>query len=190
VVTAVDAAPEMVRQLTAHHPTIDARVMDAHRLDFADATFDLVVSGFVMHLLADPVAASAEVRRVLAPGGRFAFSWPGESTSDARWAFLPALNHEFAAYAQRERGNGNDADGPDLLAAYSDVTTTAAEVHLPIADAGTYWAWACSHGSRAFIDALPGDRREEYRTRLLTEVARLDPLTIDRGAEFWQGRKP
>ncbi|NUR69652.1 MAG: methyltransferase domain-containing protein [Hamadaea sp.] len=189
-VMAVDAAPGMVRELTTRHPEIDAQVMDAHRLDFADASFDLVVSGFVVHLLADSVAAAAEVHRVLAPGGRFAFSWPGPSSGDDRWAFARDLNREYTAYAQRERNNGNDDEAEDILAGFVEVSSTTAEVSLPIPDADTYWAWACSHGSRAFIDALPEDRRAEYRARLSAGVARLDPMTIDRGAEFWQARKP
>jgi SAM-dependent methyltransferase len=190
VVTAVDAAPAMVRALRAQHPGIDARVMDAQRLDFADGAFDLVLSGFVMHLLPDPVAAAAEVRRVLIPGGRFAFSRPGPWSGEERWKFLGSLNFEFSAYASQDRSNTNGVESTDMLAGFTEVTRTAAEVHLPIADADTYWAWACSHGSRGFIDALPADRREEYRARLTSEVAKLDPLAIDRGAEFWLGRTP
>ncbi|WP_027346767.1 class I SAM-dependent methyltransferase [Hamadaea tsunoensis] len=190
VVTAVDAAPGMVRELAAHVPGIDARVMDAHRLDFADESFDLVVSGFAVHLLADPSSAAAEVRRVLVPGGRFAFSWPGAWSTEARWAFLGELNREFAAYAGRERRNGNDAEAEDILAGFDDVADAGAEVHLALPAVDAYWDWECSHGSRAFIDALPPDRRAEYRARLLAEVARLEPLEIDRGAEFWRGTRP
>jgi ubiquinone/menaquinone biosynthesis C-methylase UbiE len=42
----------------------------AERLPFPDDSFDTVVSTLVLCTVADPVAALAEVRRVLAPGGR------------------------------------------------------------------------------------------------------------------------
>jgi ubiquinone/menaquinone biosynthesis C-methylase UbiE len=45
---------------------------DARRLPFADATFDLVAIGYLLHLLgtADALAVLAEARRVLRPEGR------------------------------------------------------------------------------------------------------------------------
>jgi SAM-dependent methyltransferase len=42
---------------------------DAEALGFADATFDLVVSCDVLEHVSDPVAAFAEIARVLRPGG-------------------------------------------------------------------------------------------------------------------------
>lgn len=43
---------------------------DAHRLPFADAAFDAVVSFNTFEHLYDPEAAAAEIHRVLKPGGR------------------------------------------------------------------------------------------------------------------------
>ena len=60
----------------------------AGRLPFAPATFDVVMSAFVLRNLDDLPAALAELARVLRPGGRLALlditgpRWPG-----ARWAF-------------------------------------------------------------------------------------------------------
>ena len=48
----------------------DFRVADAERLDFADASFDLVYSHGVLHHTPDTAAAVREVHRVLKPGGR------------------------------------------------------------------------------------------------------------------------
>ncbi|MBA2448094.1 MAG: class I SAM-dependent methyltransferase, partial [Chloroflexi bacterium] len=50
-------------------PTIDL-VGDAHRLPFADATFDAIVCTEVFEHLLEPTAAAAEMIRVLRPGGR------------------------------------------------------------------------------------------------------------------------
>src|ERR1700733_5562319 len=43
---AVDAAPRMVALLARDFPAVESRLMDAASLEFADATFDLVVAGF------------------------------------------------------------------------------------------------------------------------------------------------
>jgi SAM-dependent methyltransferase len=45
----------------------------AEQLPFEDASFDTVVSTFVLCSVDDQDAALAEIRRVLAPGGRFLF---------------------------------------------------------------------------------------------------------------------
>ena len=44
-------------------------VMDAERLDFADASFDVVVAQYVVTAVSDPEAALDEFARVLKPGG-------------------------------------------------------------------------------------------------------------------------
>lgn len=43
---------------------------DALRLPFRDGTFDAITVGYGLRNIADPAAAIAEMRRVLAPGGR------------------------------------------------------------------------------------------------------------------------
>src|SRR5580698_6045270 len=44
--------------------------MDAHRMTFADATFDCVVAQFVITLVADPERVLSECARVVKPGGQ------------------------------------------------------------------------------------------------------------------------
>jgi SAM-dependent methyltransferase len=57
---------------------------DARRLPFADDAFDLAFSAYgALPFVADPERVTAEVARVLRPGGRWAFS----ITHPIRWAF-------------------------------------------------------------------------------------------------------
>ena len=51
-------------------------LMDAERLDFADASFDVVVSQYVVTAVADPEAALDEFARVLKPGGAIILTTP------------------------------------------------------------------------------------------------------------------
>ena len=50
-------------------PAIQFRSMDAHALDFPDASFDTVGICFSLHHLPDPLPVLKEMRRVLRPGG-------------------------------------------------------------------------------------------------------------------------
>jgi SAM-dependent methyltransferase len=53
----------------------DFRTMDAHKLDFPDASFDYVVGYGILHHL-DPAVAMPEIYRVLKPGGRVLLQEP------------------------------------------------------------------------------------------------------------------
>jgi ubiquinone/menaquinone biosynthesis C-methylase UbiE len=59
----------------------------AESLPFRDRRFDCVVSTWTLCTIPDAVAALQEVRRVLKPGGRFAFLEHGRSNAPAiaRW---------------------------------------------------------------------------------------------------------
>lgn len=71
-VTAVDISAEYLaevkRRAAANDVTVSAVAADAARLPFAAASFDAIWGHAILHHL-DPVAASAELRRVLRPGG-------------------------------------------------------------------------------------------------------------------------
>ena len=74
-VTGCDFSHEMlirgVRKVVATPPHFPVRILeaDALRLPFADETFDVVVSAFVLRNLADIDRGIGEMRRVLRPGG-------------------------------------------------------------------------------------------------------------------------
>ena len=74
---AVEPNPAMHGRLRARAAAADVD-LDLHatvgeRLDVADESVDAVISSLVLCTVPDPAGVLAEVRRVLRPGGRFAF---------------------------------------------------------------------------------------------------------------------
>ena len=73
-VVGLDFSGAMIAAAQRRHPALTFREGDAHALPFEDARFDAVAMNFGMLHLADPDRAIAEARRVLRPGGRYAFT--------------------------------------------------------------------------------------------------------------------
>jgi SAM-dependent methyltransferase len=77
-VTGLDASPDMLSvaraSALAEGLSIDWHEGQAEALPYPDQRFDLVLSQFALMFFADRQSALAEMRRVLAPGGRMALS--------------------------------------------------------------------------------------------------------------------
>jgi len=188
-IVAVDAAPRMIELLARDFPTVEARVMDAAALQFTDATFDLVVAGFVMHIMTDPVGAVAEVRRVLRPGGQFAFTIPGrtDDSPDPSPDPLEDLLQEYRKYQIAGTGyRPSDADPGALLeqAGFTDVSWQTLEVAIDVPDGETYWRFTRSHGYGAAIDGLPDNKRAELHDRIVAAVDEEGGTILRRSAKL------
>jgi SAM-dependent methyltransferase len=70
--TGLDHSAEMVALARERAPGAEVVLGRAERLPFGDGAFTAVAMSVVFFFLPDPVAALAECRRVLAPGGRLA----------------------------------------------------------------------------------------------------------------------
>ena len=74
LVTAVDLTPAMVEKTRERAASlgmrVDARVMDAARLDLADESFDCVLLHLILAVVPDPRGTAREAARVLRRGGR------------------------------------------------------------------------------------------------------------------------
>lgn len=190
---AVDAAPRMVELLARDLPTVETHVMDAAALQFPSATFDLVVAGFAVHIMHDPAAAVAEVKRVLRPGGQFAFTIPGRADgAPDPWADpLDDLFSEYRKFAG-SRYQPSDTDEEELLdtAGFTEVTWQTLEVAIPVPDGETYWRFTRSHGTGAVINALPDDKRNELHDQLVTAVDADGGTILRRSATLALARRP
>jgi SAM-dependent methyltransferase len=73
----------------AGHPNIVWTEGDAEQLPYPDASFDIVLSQFGHIFAPRPDVVVSEVRRVLKPGGRFAFAtWPPEHFVGRMFGFV------------------------------------------------------------------------------------------------------
>ncbi|MDV7354502.1 class I SAM-dependent methyltransferase [Rhodococcus oxybenzonivorans] len=93
-VTATDLNEAMVAFGSTRVPGAVWRQADAQRLPFRGGGFDLVVCQFGVMFFPDRIEAFTEVRRVLAPGGRFLFN---------TWGPLGMHGFEVALQAGLER---------------------------------------------------------------------------------------
>jgi ubiquinone/menaquinone biosynthesis C-methylase UbiE len=96
-ITGIDMSAPMLekaraRMATGRYPFVrQVLQMDAHRMTFADATFDCVVAQFVITLVENPEQVLSECHRVVKPGGRIIlvnhlYSEVGVAAAVERWA--------------------------------------------------------------------------------------------------------
>ncbi|MGJ5893478.1 class I SAM-dependent methyltransferase [Streptomyces niveiscabiei] len=120
-VVATDLNEAMVSAGSAREPRAVWRRADAQRLPFGDGEFDLVVCQFGVMFFPDRPAACAEVRRVLAPGGRFLFnSWGPLASHGFGAAFQAALEEAMP--------DGAPAFLRDVPHGYADPAVVAADL--------------------------------------------------------------
>jgi SAM-dependent methyltransferase len=95
-ITATDLNQAMLDVAAGALTGIDFRQADAQALPFADAAFDLVVCQFGVMFFPDRIAAFAEARRVLRPGGAFLFNaWDRLERNPVTAAIGDALAKRF-----------------------------------------------------------------------------------------------
>lgn len=200
VVTAIDASARMVERLGSDYPEITARQMDAGRLDFADRSFDLVTSGFVMQVLDDPAAAIAEIRRVLAPAGMCALSLEKQSVGRLEW--LHQLQTEiFQSPSLNDAKGDEDAgylteQGLDTLlkeGGFVNLTKKSIELPLSMSDPQALWNWLAPQGLAARLQAIPDYRSAELRRRFFAGAEHMHThggIVLEFGATLHLARAP
>ncbi|WP_053721096.1 class I SAM-dependent methyltransferase [Saccharothrix sp. NRRL B-16348] len=202
-VLAGDASPAMLDFLretllttdtrTLNTRTLNTRILDAHHLDLPDSSFDLILSGFLLHIL-DTDKAFTEIARVLKPGGVLAFSVPGHSTDGGWWATYGRIVDDFTRRI-RDVPHHEPVTWPERAdrAGLRHVDQTTTEVSFPIDGPEAHWSWLMSHGNRWLHDALPEPDRTAFRDHVLRSLREHHPTngtTLIAGAEFHRVIKP
>ena len=178
VVTGIDLSERMVALAATLHPDVRFRSANAEELPFADASFEVVLSGFGIGHFAEPDRAFAEFRRVLASGGRLAVAWWGPpSASRLNGLFFDALQDEgIAAPASLPAGPSTfQFSDPQVLhaaltrAGFGGIVTDRHEGTHNLPDVEALWTLA--RGSFARLGTIIEGLDEAERQRFKAAVA-------------------
>jgi O-methyltransferase / aklanonic acid methyltransferase len=178
-VVGIDLSDEMVALLAsrleaAGVDNATVRVGDAQALDVEDATFDVVLSQMVLHLVPDPPAVASEILRVLVPGGRAVASVPAGAHG---WEFMGPLFGKYVPRAVRPSGVPfrMEFDLPATLAGagFEIVGEEQVEIEFHFADEQAWWGWGWSNGIRALYEVLAPDDLEALRVEALGMLSAL-----------------
>jgi SAM-dependent methyltransferase len=167
------------------------QAMDAERLDFPDASFDLVAIAWSLHHLANPTRVLMEMHRVLKPGGTFLIIepirvWQGTNQDNHLAAHLLLARRDAAAgkphFPIFERFQvGSIIQGLGLVDIdFQPLLADPAEADWDLEqclEAGALWA-AQLETMAADVNQ-PADWREEARTlaaRIREEGIRTSPM--------------
>lgn len=122
---------------------------DVYRLDYPDASFDVVHAHQVLQHLSDPVAALVEMRRVCAPGGCLAVR-DADYQAMTWYPTDPRLDRWLQLYRLVAASNGAQPDaGRRLLSwarasGWGDITSSASVWCYATSEERTWWgtSWA------------------------------------------------
>jgi SAM-dependent methyltransferase len=162
----------------------EVRVGDAEHLELADASFAAVLCSFGVFFFPDPLAALAECRRVLRPGGRLAASTFLCGRGGYVWA--EEVAREMGQDPQPLRSPVRTADGLRSAlgqAGFEEIRSVERQACFVFADSDAYVAWVWSHAGRRVIEGLDPAGLQRYR-ELATE--RLTAHAVDGGFELIQ----
>lgn len=169
-VVAVDPDPEMLAALRQSVPGIPTFQGSAERMPLPDASADAAVLGQAWHWV-EPVAASAEIGRVVRTGGVLGLIW---NIRDERTDWVRRLTDIMHSSPAENLVNGPGTAGPRIEAPFGQVETER-------------WEWTRSMTrtqlqqmalSRSYLIAAPAEEREE----ILRQMDRLfDELGVADG---------
>lgn len=196
-VLGIDLSPEMVRlaaaaELPSGAARVDARVMDAERLDhLPDGEFDTVLCACAISFFPHPERALAEFHRVLAPGGTVGLSRWHEA--DPRWEWYPELLKHFGVEPRRLMAGSPDPEAELAKTGFVELAATAEDFDIAFADADEWWEWAWAMPHRAVLEAMDDGARERFRTGARECLAGLEEpggIRLHAQARYVIGRKP
>jgi SAM-dependent methyltransferase len=174
----------------------ERRIADAAALPYPDATFDAAMSSFVLQLVDSRAAALREIRRVLRPGGAFAWvTWlrGGEAYAPDR-IVNEVLDEAGFDPPEPDPRSGDPASTGAAAAAmrragFRDVRATSGELRHRW-DAAGYLEFFSRFDEASLFDDLEVAERSDILGRMLERLSSLDEeaLTLRLPVVYVTGR--
>lgn len=153
----------------------------AAEMPFADATFDAAMSSFVLQLIPKRAAALREIRRVLRPGGHFAFvTWLVDARKFEPDRVFDALLDEFGFDDEEDRPRSGDYPSVERAAAelrragFRNVTATGALLDHPWTVDG-YLAFLKDYDEESLFTEMGRTERRRFMARFRERLMALEP---------------
>ncbi|MEJ7749087.1 MAG: class I SAM-dependent methyltransferase [Candidatus Limnocylindrales bacterium] len=205
-VTGIDASGEMVQaaELLADErldgngrARLSTHVAFAAELPFADASFDLAISSFVLQLVPSRARALREIRRVLRPGGMLAYvTWLADRSAFAPDRVFDTLLDEFGF--EEDSGDSRCGDVPSAergagelrAAGFRDVSAESAMLEFAFTVDG-YLGFMTEFDEQSLFEEMRRDERRRFLARLRERLMALDPseLVFRAPILYVQGRR-
>jgi ubiquinone/menaquinone biosynthesis C-methylase UbiE len=175
---------------------LEFRLGDATRTGLADGGFDAVVCVFGVFFAADMTAFTAEMRRLVRPGGMLAITTWGDGLFEPANSYFwdavgevePSLVRAFNPWDEITTG----AALADLLesagVARPEVTAVEGQHHLD--EPGQFWDVVLGSGYRATIDLLDPGQQERVRGRLLRELRSAGVTSLRTDVVYGTAQRP
>ena len=121
----IDISPKMLQKLLdkRNDAAVFPTVGDAHYLPFADDSIDVVLVTHVFHLVDNPLAVLAEIRRVLKPGGCLLHTFGRYGYADA----MQPISEAWRPYSEKSTRNARWSNTEDLASPNGWETVRTAE---------------------------------------------------------------
>ncbi|NIM05684.1 MAG: methyltransferase domain-containing protein, partial [Armatimonadetes bacterium] len=178
----VDIAADMVSRTSAEVKrtglqNVEIFEMDAEELEFPDAAFDYVLSGFSIFFFPDLSRALGEFHRVLKAGGRVGVTTFSEDTE-----FLDWTGRIVKSYLPPPESQDQGEQEPPALdtplglketlskASFGTIVVTAEEADFVYANEDEWWSSLWSHGLRRALESMDPATRERLKADAFQEI--------------------
>jgi len=158
---------------------VEFRLMDAEKLEFEDATFDVVLCGFAVWFLPDILRGMREMRRVVRPGGRLAFStWAKPSHEPMMEMMQARLERYGIPRAPPPPEPWKECSEPEHLLTLLEKTGFRDRQVVPqpagyFIEPEDWWTYLWGASTRGRLSRLSPDSLERFRNEILEEVKSL-----------------
>lgn len=188
-VIGIDISEGMLTQAhrKADTPRVEFRRMDAERLEFDEAAFDVVLCGFAVWFFPDILRGMREMRRVLRPGGRLAFSTWAKGSHEPMMEMLQVRLERYGVQrAAPTTDSWKECSKPEHLLTILETINFQDRQVIPqpagyFIEPRDWWTFVWGSAQRRRLSQLPPESLERFRKEMLEEVRTLQG---DRGIWF------